>query len=133
MSGIQTMTVKTGATMAPTGGTDLVFAPDGVSIQNGVHLTVPATAAYKDRQTATVKFRPPSLGSDGAYTKDKKSVSYSVPKTLASGVVVYNTIRIEREVHPEFTAAEALDLNVIGAQILCDSEAATFWSAGSLA
>lgn len=132
MSGIQTMTVKTGATMAPTGGTDLVFAPDGISIQNGVHLTVPATAAYKDRQTATVKYRAPSLGSDGAYTKDKKSVSYSVPYTLASGKVVYNTIRIEREVHPEFSAAGALDLNVVGAQFLSDSEAATFWSAGSL-
>lgn len=133
MSGIQTMTVKTGATMAPTGGTDLVFAPDGVTVQNGVHLNVPATTDYRVRQTATVKYRQPSLGSDGVYTKDKKSVSYSVPLVLASGKTVFNTIRIEREVHPEASAALALDLNVIGAQFLSDSEAASFWSAGALA
>lgn len=132
MSGIQTMTVKSGATLAPTGGTDLVFAPDGISIQNGVHLTVPAVASYKDRPVATVKYRAPALGADGEYTKDKKSVSFSVPRTLASGKVVYDVIRLERECHPETSAANALDMNIVAAQMLFDSEAASFWSAGSL-
>lgn len=132
MSGIQTMTLKSGATLAPTGGTDFVFAPDGISIQNGVHLTVPAVADYSARPVATVKYRAPVLGADGVYTKDKKSVSFSIPRTLASGKVVFDVLRIEREVHPETSAANALDMNVLGAQMLFDSEAATFWSAGSL-
>lgn len=129
---IKTMTVKTGATMAPTGGTDLVFASTGVTIQNGAQLTVPAVSSYASRPQATVKFRPPSLSGDGKYTKDKKSFSYSVPFTTAAGDLVYNVIRIEREVHPEFSAADALDLNIVAAQALTDSEAANFWASGSL-
>jgi transcriptional/translational regulatory protein YebC/TACO1 len=132
MSGIQTMTLKSGATLGTTGGTDYVFAPDGITIQNGVHLTVPAVANYAERPVATVKYRPPVLGADGGYTKDKKSVSFSIPRTLSNGKVVFDTLRIEREIHPETTAADALDMNVLGAQMLFDSEAATFWSAGSL-
>lgn len=132
MSGIKTMTVKSGATMAPTGGTDLVFAPDGITIQNGVHLTVPAVTSYASRPNATVKYKPVTINSDGSFSKDKKTVSYAVPMTTAAGTIVYNTIRIEREVHPEFSAANALDMNIVAAQILTDSEAANFWAAGSL-
>lgn len=132
MSGIKTMTVKSGATMAPTGGTDLVFAPTGVTIQNGCELTVPAVTTYAARPKATVKYRPPVLLGDGTYQKDKKSFVYSVPRTLASGAIVYDVIRIEREVHPETSAANALDMNIIAAQALTDSEAANFWAAGSL-
>lgn len=127
------MTFKTGATLAPTGGTDLVFAPDGLTIQNGLHMIVPATTDYRVRQQATLKYKAPSLGADGTFSKDKKSISYSVPIVLASGLVVFNVIRIEREVHPEMTAAAALDLNVIGAQMLFDSDMTAFWASGSLA
>ena len=129
---IKTMTVKSGATLAPTGGTDLVFAPDGITIQNGVHLTVPAVSSYAARPNMTVKYKQPTLGPDAVWSKDKKSISYAVPYTLASGAISYQTIRIEREVHPEFPAASALDLNIVGAQILFDSEAANYWSSGSL-
>jgi hypothetical protein len=55
-----------------------------------------------------------------------------MPKILADGSTEYNLIRIEREVHPESTAAEALELNIQGAQLLFDSEVLAFWSAGSL-
>ena len=130
--GIKTMTVKSGATMAPTGGTDLVFADDGLTIQNGVHLVVPAVTDYKVRPQATVKYRQPAVGSDGLYSKDKKSISYSVPYVTASGKVVFNTIRVEREVHPEFSAAAALDLLIVGSQLLTDSDATAFWASGSL-
>lgn len=131
MSGIQTMTVKTGATMAPTGGTDLVFAPDGITVQNGVHCVVPAVTSYAVRPSMTAKYRPPSLNSDGSYSKDKKSVVYTIPFTLASGEISFQLIRIERECHPEYSAAAALDLNVVGSQLLTDSEAASFWAVGA--
>lgn len=132
MSGIKTMTVKSGATIGPTGGTDLVFASTGVTVQNGAQMTVPAVSSYAARPQATVKFRPPSLNGNGVYSKDKKSFTYAVPITLADGSLSYQVIRVEREVHPECPAATALDLNVVMAQALTDSEAASFWASGSL-
>ena len=130
--GIRTMTISTGATMAPTGGSNMVFADDGTTVQNGVHIVVPATADYRVRENATVKYRAPTLNADGSYSKDKKSITFVVPIILASGKIAFNTIRVERECHPEFSAANAANLNVLGAQLLCDSEAANFWSTGSL-
>jgi len=52
--------------------------------------------------------------------------------TLASGKVVNNVLRVEREVHPEYSAANATDLNKLAAQLLVDTDADNFWSAGSL-
>lgn len=126
--------VKTAATsLTVVGGTDMSLAPDGVSIPNGLHLSVPADADFRIRRNLTVKSKIPSLSSLGVYSKDKKSVTYTAPKILASGQTVFNLIRIEREVHPESSAAEALELNMIGAQILSDSDFAAFYSGGSLA
>jgi hypothetical protein len=51
---------------------------------------------------------------------------------LDDGTYVNNVIRIEREVHPELAAADAVDLNKLAAQLLFDSDTANFWSAGSL-
>lgn len=130
--GLKNMSIPSGATLAPTGGTAKVFADDGVTVQNGVHLMVPATTDYRERESATFKFRPPSLLADGTYTRDKKSASYNVPFIRADGKVVNNVIRIEREVDPEFSAAEALDLNIMAAQMLFDADVTNFWSAGSL-
>jgi hypothetical protein len=82
---------------------------------------------------ATVKYRPPTIDTKtGAYSKDKKSISFAVPSVLPSGVVIFNTIRLEREVHPSLTAAAAAEFNAIGAQLLTDSETAAFWASGSL-
>lgn len=130
--GLKNLSILTGATLSATGGTAKVFADDGVTIQNGVHTMVPATADYRVRESATYKFRPPQLLVDGTYTRDKKGVSLNIPYILASGKVVNNVIRIEREVHPEWAAANAVDLNKMAAQLLFDSDTDSFWSAGSL-
>jgi hypothetical protein len=131
--GLKNMSLQSGATVSASGGTALAFADDGVSIQNGVHLIVPGDADYQTRRQATVKYRPPTLDArTGAYGKDKKSISLAQPVVLADGSVVFNTIRIEREVHPSATAAAALDLNVLGAQLLVDSDVTAFWATGSL-
>lgn len=131
---IQNAVVKTGATgMTVTAGTDLTFGPDGITIANGTHLAVPADADFRTRRNLTVKTKVPVLAPDGTYSKDKKSVTYVVPKILANGRTVFNLIRIEREVHPECTAAEAFELNMIGGQLVSDSDFAAFWAGGSLA
>lgn len=131
--GLKNMSLQAGSTIGATGGTAQVFADDGVTIQNGLHLIVPADADYQTRRSATVKFRPPVIDpKTGSYSKDKKSISYTLPITLADGRVVFNVIRIEREVHPSLSAANAAELNVIGAQLLTDSDVTAFWASGSL-
>jgi hypothetical protein len=129
---LKNMTLATGATVSATGGTSLAFADDGITIANGVHLVVPADTTFATRRQATFKYRPPQLDTKtGKYSKDKKSASYVVPKILADGSIVFNVVRVEREVHPETTAAEAADMNKIGAQMFTDSDTDAYWSTGS--
>lgn len=131
--GLKTMSLLSGATVSVTGGSAVAFSDDGVSIQNGLHLVVPGDTDYQTRRQATVKYRPPTLDAKtGVYGKDKKTISFVVPQVLASGQVVFNTIRIEREVHPSALAATVTDLNKIGAQLLVDPDLDAFWAAGAL-
>lgn len=130
---MKNMSLLSGATVSATGGTAQVFADNGVTIPNGVQLVVPADTSFATRRSATARVRQPTLGRDGVYGKDKKSISYNFPKTLASGKIVNNVIRVEREVHPEVTAAEANELNLIAAQLLTDPDTSNFWAIGSCA
>lgn len=125
------MSIPAGATLAATGGTAKSFTTDGVDVTSGVHLSDASAADFRVRPNCTFKVKQPSLDSQGVYSKDKKSVTYVVPKILASGKTVFNLIRIEREVHPESSQAEADHLNNMGAQFLFDSDTSAFWSAGS--
>lgn len=131
--GLKSMSLLASATVAASGGTALAFAEDGVSIQNGLHLIVPADADYQTRRQVTVKYRPPTLNAKtGSYGKDKKSISLALPMLLPDGSVVFNTIRLEREVHPSLSAANAAELCALGAQLLTDSDVTQFWATGSL-
>lgn len=131
--GLKNMSLLATATLAATGGSALVFSDDGQTITNGVHLVIPADADYQTRRNVTAKFRPPTLdASTGIYGKDKKSLCLVKPIVLASGKVIFNTIRIEREVHPSLTTAECVELNKLGAQMLIDTDTDAFWATGSL-
>lgn len=130
--GLKNLSLLAAATVSATGGSALVFADDGITIQNGVHLVVPADSDYQTRRSITAKVRQPTLDArTGVYGKDKKSLCLAKPVVLTSGQVVFNTIRVEREVHPTLSAADALELNKLGAQLLIDSDTDAFWSAGS--
>lgn len=121
------------ATINQGGGTPIVFSDDGVTIPNGLHLVVPADENYAERRQLTVKYRPPTVDAKtGVYGKDKKTMTFVKPMTLPSGQIVFNTIRLEREVHPTLPALDAADLNKIGAQLLEQADNLNFWSAGSL-
>lgn len=119
--------------ITPAGGTALDFAEDGVTISNGLHLIVPSDDDYQTRRVVTIKNRPPTLDpKTGSYSKDKKSMSLAKPLVLADGRVIFNTIRLERETHPSLSAADALELNNLGAQMLTDPDVVNFWATGSL-
>jgi len=129
---LKNATILTGATLAASAGSAFVFADDGVTIPNGLHLVVPATADYRVRENMTVRYRPAAVQPDQTYSKDKKSLSISFPVILASGKVVINVVRIEREVHPETAAATATNYNKLAAQCLFDTDFDGFWANGSL-
>ena len=129
--GLKNMSINTGGTVSNSGGTALVFADDGVSVPNGVHVSAPAVADFRVRPHATFRYAPPSLQSDGSYTRQSNRATLVVPKALASLKYVNNAIRIELDVHPESTATEVADLRKLGAQMLIDSDTDNFWTAGS--
>lgn len=131
--GLKTMSLLTGASLAATGGTALVFAEDGQTIQNGVHLIIPADADYQTRRSVTAKYRPPTLNAKtGAYGKDKKSICLVQPVLLTDGSVVFNTYRVECEIHPSTSAANALEFRKIGAQVCFDADTDAFWATGAV-
>lgn len=126
--------LKTGATsMAVTGGTDITFSPDGQSITNGLHIAVAADTDFRTRRNMTIKNKVPSLLSDGTYTKGKGSITYAAPKILADGSTSFNLVRLEIECHPESTAAERTELQMIAGQIATDADFTAFWNTGSIA
>lgn len=131
---LQNCIVKAGATSLTTvGGADETFTPNGVTVPNGIQIADAAQADFRIRKSMTVKSRVPSLAADGTYSKDKKTITVTAPKILANGKTVFNLIRIEREVHPESTAAEAYELLMLAGQAVSDSDFTAFWTAGSLA
>lgn len=125
--------IEAPSAISVTGGQPLVFAEDGQTIPNGVHLVCPNDPDYQTRRQATVKYRPPTLDAKtGVYGKDKKSISLAFPQVLSNGAVVFNTIRIEREVHPSYSATDCDYLTKLGAQLLFDADVAAFWATGAL-
>lgn len=131
--GLKTMSLLASASVAASGGSALAFLDDGVSIQNGLHLIVPADTDYQTRRSVTAKVKQPTIDpKTGAYGKDRKTMSFTKPQVLADGKVIFNVIRIEREVHPSLAAADALEMNKLAAQMLVDSDCADFWASGTL-
>lgn len=132
--GLKNMTLEDGAEITVGVGTDLVFAATGgANVANGILLTVPDDTNYQTRRSLVAKVRQYSIDSKtGEAGKDKKSLVFVIPAVLASGRVVYNTLRIEREVHPTTDPAVAASMNIIGAQLLTALDLAAYWSYGSL-
>lgn len=130
---LQNMSLPVDGTLSVAGGTAKSFTTDGQTVANGLHLADASVTDFRIRPNMTVKVKMPSLDGAGVYSKDKKTITYVVPKLLASGKTVFNLIRVEREVHPESTAAEALHLLNVGAQLLFDLDTTSFWASGSLA
>lgn len=129
--GLKNLSILSGATVAVTGGTAKTFLDDGVSITNGLHVVCPASPANV-RESVSFKMRPAALLADGTWQRRKDVISITFPQTLASGKSVNNTIRIERDIHPELAASTATDQLKMAAQLLVDTDLDNFWLVGSL-
>lgn len=127
------MTFLQGGTVSATGGTSKTLTTDGQQVVNGLHLIDASVTDYRTRPNCTIKYKAPTLKSDGTYTKGKMSFVGVRPMLSADGQTHFNLVRTEIEVHPEASAAELANLRSQGAQQLCDADTDNFWSTGSLA
>lgn len=129
--GLKNMTLKSGGTIGVTGGTDLVFADDGQTINGGVHLIVPATADYREREEVTARSTTPTLDKNGKFSKLSRRLTFVRPKQLEDLSFVRNTMRMELQVHPETTQAEIDAILSLASQFTSDSDVTAFWRTGS--
>lgn len=122
-----------GATLAATGGTAISFTPAN---GNGPNQLVVANAAETDfrlRETVVSKASLPVKQNDGTWSKDRRSQTLNIP-VYDPVTQTYDSIvvRIER-VAPAFsTPAQLVAANILGAQLLFDTDTAAFYAAGSL-
>jgi hypothetical protein len=114
------------------GGTDETLSEMGTVIPGGLQLTDNAVTDFYVRPVVTVKAKPATRLADGTYSRMKNTVTFTLPKVLASGKQELNNMRIEFNVHPETTVAEKLDLRSRVAQLLFDTDFTQFWDAGTL-
>lgn len=129
ISGLTLMKDATGGTT--TAGTAITLQDDGVEVKNGRHVGDMGDD-FITRTNLTFRTRNPQRNADGTYTKAKRWGTIVVPKVLADGSISYDLVRIEMEVHPETTAAEQVNLEMLAAQFFTDADLASFRRNGSL-
>lgn len=125
-------TVLQTGTVSATGGTSITYATGPRQVPGGVQCQNNAVTDFRVRPTFVARYREPKLLDDGSWTKGKWVLTLTIPKLLASGKTTLNLFRLEREIHPESTVAEAAELNIQAAQMCIDTDFSLFWSSGSL-
>lgn len=105
------ITVKTGATIAPTGGTDVVYTSVASNGNIALFENV-AQTDYRLREKLEVKVirARPNASSPNAYTQNRCSFYFKHPKLLANGLVTVNGSKHELHFDVETTAAEVQKL-----------------------
>lgn len=131
--GLQTATILDGATCSATGGTSKSYQPDGLPVTRGVHCIDTSVTDFKVRPQFSAQVKQPVLASDGiTWSKGRKTVTFQIPKVLASGKQIFPLVRIEFEDHPDMSDAEKTRILNIAGQILFDADFTNFWLLGSL-
>lgn len=132
---VQNATLLVGGTVSTAGGTSTAFVPNGATISGGIQIVDSVNTNAVTRATITLKTIKTAAFDmiTGLFSgKTKRQVQLVRPKVLAGGRVVFPLIRIEMEVHPENTDAEVSALMSEGAQLLIDTDFASFWKLGSI-
>lgn len=125
---LKTAVVKTGATHAPTGGSDLTFSDFG-TVGNVVNLSVPADTDMRLRRTITGSFKAPRVNtsSPNGYTQARAVLTFKKPKLLANGKITVNSIQVSISYDWEATAAEKQELLDVAAQMAYDSDFTSYF------
>lgn len=128
---IDTAAILMGSTafVAPTGG-----ASNDLSIISRAGTKVVAhldgATSFTTRKTVEFSAKDPVAleSAPGGYTQAREKVVVKWPITLANGNRTVNTATIEIARDPEFTTANCVDLRLMLAQLLGDSDFTDFWN-----
>lgn len=130
---INGLSIQTGATsLSVTGGTAQVFAPDGQTVTNGIHVAASAVADFRVRPHISFQNRNPVRKGDGSYTQGTRIFKLTVPYMDADGVVHYDTYVVERRYSPVIPEANLKSARYMCAQLLFDSDVENFNNVGDL-
>lgn len=134
--GLQNATLSVGGTVSTAGGTSTAFVTNGATVVGGVQVVDSTNTNAVTRATITARtIKSAALDMvTGLFTgKTKRQVQLVRPKVLASGRIVFPLVRVELETHPDMSDAEVSALMSEGAQLLIDTDFASFWKIGSIA
>lgn len=129
---INGITIKTGASgMTVTGGSDRVYADDGLRVTSGLHVTDQSAADLTLSTHATFKNKPHALQSSGKFSKGIRTFNFTLPIILADGSISYQTFEGEFGLHPAITVAQLLEMRMVAAQLIIDSELDAYYRYGT--
>jgi len=126
---LQSASIQSGATWAPTGGSALAFTPDGRTITGGLSLVVSSDTNLLTRRSLVAKSSLPAAAPTvGAMAKlGKNSMVYMIPFTSADGKIYNQSVRIEMSCHAEYSEANKTILVADAAALLVDPDFTNFW------
>lgn len=136
--GLKNLTLKDAGLLDRTfGGSTITLIEDGVVVPGGLHFITAETddsAPGVPKYTVTVRNRPAVLNpKTGLFGKAKRSISVSRPVQLShGGSVVFNTVRFEMEMHPEFDEGKMTSLRDFALQFVALADVDAYWKYGSL-
>jgi len=110
--------------IAPTGGTALTFASNGIQGPGEITLVVPADLDLRTRRSIDIKVKPAktSVGAPNGYTQARVSMLYKKPKILANTKITVNTVKVEFAFDVETTQVEIQELLDVAAQLCFDAD-----------
>lgn len=132
--GLANASIKSGATWAPTGGTDLAFIPDGRSVPNGVSLVVSTDTNLITRRQLVCRATLPGMpGSANAYARlGRNTAVYRVPFIASDGKLYIQTTKLETAFHAEYPAEDKNATLSEMIAIAADSDFVDFWASSIL-
>lgn len=121
-----------GGTTSTAGGAAQTFDRTNLSVNNGYEYADTSEADFFARQKVIIVARQPQEQSDGTWSKQKASLRFILPITLADGSIAYNVARVEVEYHPEATPANLAELREMAGQLAVSSGFDDVYVAGTL-
>jgi hypothetical protein len=121
-----------GGTTSTAGGAAQAFSRTNLPVNNGYEYADVDEADFFARQKVIIATRSPQLQSDGTWSKQKTSLRFVLPITLADGTISYNVGRVEVECHPEASAANLAEIREFCAQMAIGAAFDDCYVAGTL-
>lgn len=119
--------------LSVTGGTAQVFTPDGVTVNNGVHVAANAVTDFRVRPHATFVNKVPQRKPDGSWTMGTRTIKSTEPwLDPTTGIVHYVSCDTTIRYSPLIPAATVKNARYKHLQLGFDSDTENFNANGDL-